>query len=314
MTPSGLRRHQRFDYRQVLDFVYQYSADLPHVIDQPYRLTSYSLEDPRNFAAWTDEAGELMAFGLMQEPFAEFDYAVRPNLDGTGLTAEVLRWGMRRAQALANAAHLPFRYYLWETPRTSETLRQLTPPLARSERVMVVARLALSPARIRPPSWPAGFSLHVLSDADHVEYVALQQAAFGTRKMTPGWRARMAQTPQYRPDLNIAAIDSAGNLAAASIGWLGPGHTGQLEPGVTHPRYRRIGLMQAILQELFNRMQVLGVQELRVSWIGSNVPVWPLLSGLGFEPQAEYCAYVCQRQPRTLRGLLRALRARQRYR
>jgi hypothetical protein len=119
MTPNGLRRHQHFDYGQVLDFVYQYSAHLPHVVDQPYRLTSYSLEDPRNFAAWTDEAGQLRAFGLMQEPFAEFDFAVHPDLEGTGLTAEVLRWGMSRAQALANAAHLPFRYYLWETPRTA---------------------------------------------------------------------------------------------------------------------------------------------------------------------------------------------------
>jgi len=312
LNALGLRRQAAFDYQQVLDFIQAHPADQPHVLDQPYRLTSYSVEDPRNYAGWVDAQGRLRAFGLMQEPFAELDWAVHPDLAGTDLADAVLRWGLGRAQALANAAHWPFTFYVWDTPAAAASLRRLAPALAPSERTLMIGRLALTPDRLRPPRLPEGFTLRALAGpADDAAYVALQQAAFGTRKMTPAWRQRMGHTAAFNPALNLAVVDPAGELAAASLGWVGPdGAAGQMEPGVTHPRYRRIGLMQAVLQEAFNRLAAMGVRTVDISWIGSNTPVGPLLSGLGFTPHAEYRGWAGRRGPRTVRGLVRALRAR----
>lgn len=308
----GLRRQDDFDYQRVLDFIHAHPADQPHVLDQPYRLTSYSVEDPRNYAGWVDGQGRLRAFGLMQEPFAELDWAVHPDLAGTALPDAVLRWGLARAQALANAAHQPFTFYVWDTPHAHASLRRLAPALAPSERTLMTARLALTPDRLQPPRLPEGFTLRALAGAaDEAAYVALQQAAFGTRKMTPDWRQRLGQTAAYDPALNLAVVDAAGELAAASIGWVGPdGAAAQMEPGVTHPRHRRLGLMQAVLQAAFNRLAAGGVRDVYISWIGSNAPVGPLLSGLGFAPHTEYRGWAGRRGPRTLRGLVRALRAR----
>ena len=62
------------DRQLMIDLAGQFQSDHLHVVDLPYRLSSWGLDDKENVCLWFD--GEsLVAWAVLQSPFWGIDYA-----------------------------------------------------------------------------------------------------------------------------------------------------------------------------------------------------------------------------------------------
>lgn len=96
------RNYQGNDDRdRMLELAHRSPNDYIHVIDLPYRLSSWALNDPDNTRMWFDDLGNLSAWAVMQSPFWTIDYAIDPAHDQT-LHNEVLGWAVERASTFRN--------------------------------------------------------------------------------------------------------------------------------------------------------------------------------------------------------------------
>jgi hypothetical protein len=77
-------------------------ADTLHVVDLPYRLCSWALDDTQNVGLWVGAEGQLLAWAVMQTPFWMIDYVCHPDAD-PALRRQVLAWADRRARELLDA-------------------------------------------------------------------------------------------------------------------------------------------------------------------------------------------------------------------
>jgi hypothetical protein len=59
----------------------QFSSENLHVIDLPYRLSSWAFDDPDNISLWLDENLRLVAWAALQTPFWSIDYVFDPGAD-----------------------------------------------------------------------------------------------------------------------------------------------------------------------------------------------------------------------------------------
>ena len=76
----------------LLDVIRQHPERHPHVIDLPYRLSSWALDEPDNGAIWLDQAGKAQAWAVLQSPFWNIDLAVRDAPSTPGIYSQVLAW------------------------------------------------------------------------------------------------------------------------------------------------------------------------------------------------------------------------------
>src|SRR5215216_6972884 len=77
------------------------AAENLHVIDLPYRLSSWALDDPDNVRLWLDEDDQMKGWAILQTPFWTIDYVVHPSVE-TALYSEILAWANQRARAIVN--------------------------------------------------------------------------------------------------------------------------------------------------------------------------------------------------------------------
>jgi ribosomal protein S18 acetylase RimI-like enzyme len=269
-----------------------FSGDNLHVIDLPYRLSSWALDDPQNTCLWHDQDGQLVAWAVLQAPFWTIDFALHPA--HTQLFPQVLDWAEQRALACHNTPFDRPAWYVNIFSSQSERIRQLEAAgfacqsdvgqnswskvwLHRPES-MIVAKTCL----------PPGFELRPLAGSSEVEaYVALHQAVFETKNMTVAWRQRTLQHPAYTPDLDVIVQAPDGRLAAFCIGWLGTVSdgrpVGQIEPLGCHADFRRNALGRLALAEVLRRMQSLGVAEIYVETDSYRDTAFRLYESLGFQ-------------------------------
>jgi hypothetical protein len=81
----------------MLDLV-QVSPDTHlHVLDLPYRFSSWAFDTPENVGLWSDDRGRLLGWAVMQTPFWAVDWALHPDAPGS-LLGEILAWSDRRAR------------------------------------------------------------------------------------------------------------------------------------------------------------------------------------------------------------------------
>ena len=77
--------------------VHASTADNLHVVDLPYRLSSWAFDDPENIGLWTDRHNQLVAWAVLQTPFWTIDYAYMPEV-GKDIRQHLLSWAHSRAQ------------------------------------------------------------------------------------------------------------------------------------------------------------------------------------------------------------------------
>ena len=59
------------DQSLMLDLVHRNPAENLHVVDLPYRLSSWALSEPENIRLWFDDTGNLRALGCITTPFLD---------------------------------------------------------------------------------------------------------------------------------------------------------------------------------------------------------------------------------------------------
>lgn len=272
--------------------VHQSPASHPHVVDLPYRLASWAFDDPRNGRLWFDSSGGLAAWAVLQTPFWMLDFAVAP---GSQCLPEVLAWAEATAAELAQEpeGHACWFAAVLETqPETIRALQQAgwadissDPESPWSQVLLKLAEDAAPPA----PTLPDGFTLRPLAGAGEVgAYVDLHRRVFESRNMTPAWRLRTLQRPEYRPEMDLVIESPEGRLAAFCVGWYDPAGPGglpaaQVEPMGVDEAFRGLGLGSAILNEQIRRMRALGARQIFVETDDDRGPALALYHAAGFQ-------------------------------
>ncbi|GHO62362.1 hypothetical protein KSC_012540 [Ktedonobacter sp. SOSP1-52] len=252
------------DVPRILPLVAAMPLSSRHVVDLPWRLSTPRMQEGRDAVLWEDTLGQIVGFAAWQYYWAALDFFILPGPTAQQVEQDIFAWAEERFQELDAERGRPLPY--WVEFRDDD--------LARRE--LVEARgylldegdhyVALEhPLTDLPlvPALPEGFTLRPLAGEQEVAaYAELHRAAFESTSMTPEWRARTLQMPQYRPELDIVVSAPGGELAGFCVGWLAPERgVAQIEPLGVHPRYQHLGLGRVLLLEMLHRFQAHGAEK-----------------------------------------------------
>lgn len=289
------------DKREMEALVYSFPDANLHVVDLPYRLSSWALDYRDNVGLWAGADGQLLAWAVMQTPFWTIDYALHPEAD-EGLLRRILAWADGRARTIVHSASGHPMWFVNVLSGQTERIHELE--AAGFADQADVGEDSWSKVLMRRPahlpvaefSLPAGFSIRPLAGGAEVEaYVELHRAAFGSKNMTVEWRERVLSSPRYTPDLDLVAVAPDGRLAAFCVGWInlaaGDRSGGQIEPMGVHEEWHRLGLGRAILLECIRRLQGLGAERLYVETDNWRDAAFALYESVGFQVMENVLVY-----------------------
>jgi len=288
------------DLPAMAELVRKFPAENIHVVDLPYRFSSWSFDYPENVRIWSDEQGQILAWAILQVPFWTIDYAIHPEFQHT-LHAQILKWADEQAQKIVNT---PSGHSAWF----------VTALASQVDRIHDLEQAGfVSQADVGENSWsqvltehslqipnhanlPEGFLVRPLNGMREVEaYVNLHQAVFESKNMTVEWRARTLQRPKYIPDLDLVIVAPNGQLAAFCICWLHKDANGnirgQIEPMGVHADFRKLGLARAILSEGLQRLSAKGAQRIYVQTDNFRDAAFKLYESVGFHVTQEILMY-----------------------
>ncbi len=269
-----------------------------HVVDLPYRFSSWALEDPHNARLWFAEDGALGGWVVLQTPFWAVDFACPPEAEAD-LLPRMLDWASRRAAELqTGGGGLPAWFanvFAGQAGRIQALEKAGFACQAFLEQDAWSKVLMSRPGQLAVGDFPLppGYTLRPLGGAREAPaYVELHQAVFETRNMRLPWRLRTLRQPAYRPELDLVISAPDGTLAAFCIAWYDePSHTGQIEPLGAAAGHRRRGLAQAILAEALRRLQALGAQQVLVETDNYRDAAFQLYESAGFRVTREVLVY-----------------------
>jgi mycothiol synthase len=269
-----------------------------HVIDLPYRLSSWALDDPENVRLWFDESQRLLAWAALQTPFWTIDYVCAPESEAQ-LQPEILAWADQRAREIANTAFGRPAWFVMAFSGQKERIRDLEQ--AGFQCQADVGEDSWSKVLMRRPgqtplkSYPlrAGFTVRPLAGEKEVpDYVALHQSVFESKNMTVEWRRRTLQHPAYRPELDIVVAAPDRQLVAFCIGWFDEdSRTGHIEPLGCHQDFRKYALGRVALAEGLRRLQALGAQYIFVETDNYRNTAFRLYESFGFQVIQDVLVY-----------------------
>lgn len=291
ITPRPFFHEQ--DKQLMIDLAGQFQENHLHVVDLPYRLSSWALDDVENVRLWFD--GEnLVAWAVLQSPFWAMDYVCHPEYHAS-LHKEILAWADGRAQAVIGT---PYERSAWFVNVFSgqESRKKDLEALGFAcqsdvgEDSWSKVFMKLSPEqKLYEP--PAGFTVRLLN-GDVEKYVELHQSVFESKNMTIEWRRRTLQSPLYRPELDMVVESSQGELAAFCICWFNEKiSAGQVEPLGVHKNYRQMGLGKVALSHGVNRLRSLGAKEIFVETDNYRDAAFQLYQSYGFEVIKDVLVY-----------------------
>jgi ribosomal protein S18 acetylase RimI-like enzyme len=280
------------DIPSMLALAHAFPSEHLRVIDLPYRLSSWALDDPANAALWRDSGDQLIAWAVLQTPFWTIDYVIHPVAE-QALHRQVLDWAERRAEAIAGTpAGLPAWNVMAFADQAGRILDLIAAGFANqadagedSWSKVFLRRPASRP--LTTGNHPPGFSLRPLAGESEVAaYVDLHRAVFQSKNMTAGWRGRTLHAPGYRPDLDMVAVTPDGHLAGFCIGWLGRRDgvvAGQIEPFGVGREHRSLGLAWALLAETVRCLYQSGAEYVYVETDNYRDAALGIYQAIGFE-------------------------------
>ena len=243
-----------------------------HVVDLPYRFSSWAFENPENINLWFDENQQLVAWAVLQSPFWTIDYVCHPEQE-SHLHPEILSWADQRAQATLNTPYARPAWFVMVFSGQDNRIRDLENAGFKCQSdvgedswsKVLMRRSAQTPVKEYKPR-SAGFTVRSLAGEKEVQnYVELHQSVFESKNMTIEWRIRTLQHPDYMPELDIVVESFNGKLAAFCICWFDKkSMTGHVEPLGSHKDFRQYALGRVALSEGLRRLQSLGAQNIFV--------------------------------------------------
>jgi ribosomal protein S18 acetylase RimI-like enzyme len=276
----------------MIDLAIRERQETLHVMDLPYRLSSWALDDPANAGLWFDDGGRLAAWAVMQLPFWTVDCVI-PSPADADLDQAVFTWIDRRAHALLQMGGGIPCWFQTAFARQAGRIRQLeangfTCQADQGEDSWSKVWMQRdASALLKEYPAPPGFEVRPLHGAaEAAAYVELHQAVFGSKNMQLDWRLRMLRQPGYDPTLDVVVSATDGQLAAFCIGWLQRGLDGivrgQIEPLGCHADFRRFALGRVALAEVIRRLCQAGAAELWVETDNYRDTAFRLYHSLGF--------------------------------
>jgi mycothiol synthase len=273
-----------------------------HVVDLPYRLSSWAFDDPENVCLWEDQHGELLAWAALQFPFWTIDYAYHPNAPAQ-MHQQILSWAEARIQQPAEAWPERPMWFVNVLEGQQQRCEELEAAGFASQAEvgdnswfqLILERsadMAIPEANIPPE-----FSIRPLHGPAEVEaYVGLHRAAFQSENMTIEWRLRTLQQPAYRPELDLVAVAPDGHLAGFCVCWFdmyAPDErpSGQVEPLGVHPDFQGQGLARTILAEGIRRLHQLGAGRVLVETDNYRPAAIALYESVGFRITRKVLVY-----------------------
>ena len=286
------------DKTQMAALAAQFPEENLHVVDLPYRLSSWALDDPQNASLWFDENRRLVAWAVLQTPFWSIDYACHPRIE-PDLYPKMLAWADQRARLVQDSSYArPAWFVMTFAGQTARRHALEAAGFACQAEVgedswskVLMRRSTPAPVKVYQP--PAGFSVRPLAGEAEVQaYVDLHQAVFESKNMTAAWRQRTLQHPAYTPDLDIVVASPDGRLAAFCICWLDQtGTAGHVEPLGCHQDFRRHALGRVALSHGLHRLQTLGAQNIYVETDNYRNTAFRLYESFDFEVNQDVLVY-----------------------
>ena len=261
-----------------------------HIIDLPYRLSSWALDDPENVGLWFDENQKLVAWATLQSPFWIIDYVCHPEHEPR-LHQEILSWADHRMQATRSTIYERPAWFVMVFSGQTNRIRDLenggfkcqSDVGDNSWSKVLMRRSVQTPVKVYEPR--PGFKVRALEGEKEVEnYVELHQSVFESKNMTADWRRRTLKHPDYIPELDIVVESSDGRLVAFCICWFDKDSmTGHVEPLGSHKDFRPYALGRVAFAEGLRRLQALGAQKIFVETDNYRNTAFRLYEAFDFE-------------------------------
>ena len=242
-----------------------------HVIDLPYRFSSWAFDNPENISLWFDENQQLVAWAALQTPFWTIDYVCHPEQE-SHLHREILLWAAQRAHAVRKTPYERSAWFVMVFSGQNDRIHDLENAGFKCQSdvgedswsKVLMYRSSQTPVKIYEPR--SGFIVRSLAGESEVQkYVELHQSVFESKNMTLDWRTRTLQHPDYLSELDIVVESSKGDLVAFCICWFDKNSmAGHVEPLGSHKDFRQFGLGRVALSEGLRRLQSLGAQNIFV--------------------------------------------------
>jgi mycothiol synthase len=265
----------------------QWISDYPGVRDLRELLSLPEMQAATHL--WESKPGNLTGFALV-DSVNTLLFELDPATSTPEIEDQVVAWGMSQITHGYKGAR--------EHPALDATCRaENTPRKAFLERHGFVRvkgeSVSMTRSLIEPiprPVLPSGFSIRPVAGEQEIDaYVALHQAAFGTKNMTTDYRGAIMRSKEYIPELDLVAEAPDGTLAAlcvCQISSVDNRHAGRLQgltdPVATHPSYRRLGLSKALLLTGLSLLKDRGMETARLVTNGDNIPMMCAASEAGF--------------------------------
>ena len=290
------------DKQAMIALAHVFPTDNLHVVDLPYRLSSWALDYPDNIGLWFNAEDQLLAWAVMQTPFWAIDYVYHPRADKS-VHRRILAWADKRARSVLDTSIGHPMWFVNVFAFQTDRIRDLEDAGFASQANVGEDSwskvLMLRPIQIPVADYalPAGFSIRSLAgrEANEVEaYVQLHRDVFESKNMTVEWRTRALRRPEYQADLDLVAVAPDGRLAAFCICWLDKNAEkpcGQIEPIGVHKDFRQLGLGQAILSEGLRRLYSCGAEKVYVETDKYRNAALELYETVGFRLTQDVLVY-----------------------
>jgi ribosomal protein S18 acetylase RimI-like enzyme len=276
----------------------QFPEDNLHVVDLPYRFSSWAFDNPENIKLWFDESQQLIAWAVLQTPFWTIDYVCHPEHE-LHLHQEILSWAEHRSQAARNTHYARPAWFVMIFSGQTNRIRDLENAGFKCQSdvgddswsKVLMRRSSQTPVKIYEPR--SGFAVRSLAGEKEVQnYVELHQAVFESKNMTMAWRKQTLQHPDYIPELDIVVESSDRRLAAFCICWYDKNSmAGQVEPLGSHKDFRQYALGRVALSEGLRRLQSLGAQHIFVETDNYRNTAFRLYQSFEFEVIQDVLVY-----------------------
>jgi len=276
----------------MIDLACRFQESHLHVVDLPYRLSSWALDDSENVRLWLD-GEELVAWAVLQSPFWAMDYAC--HADYQTLFKEILAWADGRAQAVVGTPYERSAWFVNVFSGQEARKKDLEAlgfacqsDVGEDSWSKVFMKLSPEPKLYEPP---AGFTVRPLR-GEVERYVELHQSVFESKNMTLEWRRRTLQRPLYRPELDLVVESPTGELAAFCICWFNEKiAAGQVEPLGVHKEYRQLGLGKVVLSHGLSRLRSMGAKGIFVETDNYRNEAFNLYQSQGFKVVQDVLVY-----------------------
>src|SRR5579863_1287196 len=237
-------------------------------------------------ALWEDAGGRLLAYAVIAQPGSSLAFQVHPEVQGQGLEAKILMWGLEQMQAMARVRGFPRE--LWCKCHEIEPERrgflEAAGFLPLSERDIRLVHPLDAP--LLPEPLPEGFSLQEgVRQAELDAYQELHQAVFDGVSMSMDYH----QSSAYQPELDLVAVEPTGRFAAfceCQLKWVtdrqGEQMVGEVGLIGTRPELGRLGLGRALLLTGLHQLQAREATSAFLETPEPNVMAQRLFTSVGF--------------------------------